>query len=68
MSIRRRLTYVNARSDDNISGVSIFVPIKVSVMTMKKVSREFVCHFKQNFLLRVVFSLRFHVESNLNAM
>ena len=57
MSIRFCLTYVNARSDDNISGVSIFVSIKVSVMAMKKVNCEFVCHFKQNLLLRVVFSL-----------
>ena len=57
MSIRRRLTYVGARSDDNISGVSIYVFIKVSVMVMKKVNCEFVCHFKKNLLWRVVFSL-----------
>ena len=45
------------RSDDNISVVSIFVSIKVSVIAMKKVNCEFVCHFKKNLLLCVVFSL-----------
>ena len=55
--MRRRLTYVNACSDDNILGVSIFVSIKVSVMAMKKVNCELVCHFKEKLLLPEVFSL-----------
>ena len=33
-------------------------------MAMKKVNCELVCHFKEKMLLRVVFSLGFHVESN----
>ena len=57
MSIRRRLTLVNAGSYDDILAVSIFVAIKVSAMAMKKVNCEFVCHFKEKLLLRVVFSL-----------
>ena len=32
---------------------------------MKKVNCEMVCHFKEKLLLRVVFSLGFHLESNL---
>ena len=42
--------------------------IKVSVMAMKKVNCELVCHFKGKLLLDVVFFLKFHVESDLNAM
>ena len=57
MSIRRHLTLVNAGSYDDILAVSIFVAIKVSAMAMKKVNCEFVCHFKEILLLRVVFSL-----------
>ena len=37
-------------------------------MTVKKVNCELMCHFKEKLLLRMVFSLGFHVESNLNAM
>ena len=46
-------------SDGNILGASIFVSIKV--MAMKKVNCEFVCHFKQNLLLRIcLLSLNSH--------
>ena len=37
-------------------------------MAMRKVNCELVCHFKEKLLLRVVFSLGFYAESNLNAM
>ena len=55
MSIQFGLTYVNAGSDDNISGVSIFASIKVSVMAMKKVVSLFVilnriCYYVWSFL------------------
>ena len=35
---------------------------------MKNLNRELVHHFKKKLLLRVIFSLGFHAESNLNAM
>ena len=35
---------------------------------MNKVNCEFVCHFKEKLLLHVVFSLGFHVESNLKIL
>ena len=37
-------------------------------MVMKKVNCELVCHFKEKLSLRVVFSLGFDVENNLNAI
>ena len=42
--------------------------MKVSVVAMKKVNCELVCHLKGKLLLHVVFSLRFHVESNLRIL
>ena len=42
--------------------------MKVSVMVMKRVNFELVCHFKEKLSLRVVFSLGFPGESNLNAV
>ena len=45
------------RSDDKILGVSIFASIKVSVMAMKEVNCELLCHFKEKLLLSEVFSL-----------
>ena len=35
---------------------------------MREVNCDLVCHFKEKLLLRVVFPLGFHVESNFNAM
>ena len=35
---------------------------------MKNLNRELVCHFKKKLLLRVIFSMGFYAESNLNAM
>ena len=46
----------------------VMMMMKVSVMVMRKVNCELVCHLKEKLLLRVVFSLEFQVESNLNAM
>ena len=43
-----RKTAETQETHDNILGVSIFASIKVSVMAMKNVSSELVCHFKQN--------------------
>ena len=51
-------------SGNNLS----LLKLVVSVMAMRKVNFELVCHFKEKLLLRVVLSLEFHVESNLNAM
>ena len=42
--------------------------MKVSVIATRKVHCELVCRFKEKLLLRMVFSLRFHVESNLIEM
>ena len=51
-------------SGNNLS----LLKLVVSVMAMRKVNFESVCHFKEKFLICVVLSLEFHVESNLNAM
>ena len=37
-------------------------------MAMKTVNCELVCHFKEKLILHALFSLGFHVESNLKML
>ena len=48
--------------------VKVSISIQVSIMAMRKVNCELVCHFKDKLLSRVFFSLKFQEISNLNAI